>query len=96
MPRAWPLYFGEDYTADDRRALLAAELIAFFEAADGGFPLLHAGAARSGGHVALALDYAALAACGSPDLVASLEVQPSEGLACIGCAAHEVRGRAIF
>ena len=30
------------------------------------------------------------ATCGSADLVASLEVQPIEGLACLSAACHEV------
>lgn len=92
MPASWPLYFGEDYVADDRRALLTAELAAFLASAPG-WPLLRVGAGVAPGRrfVALALDYAALAAgSGSPDLVASLEVQPTEGLACIAAAAHEV------
>lgn len=93
MPASWPLYFGEDYVADDRRALLTAELAGFM--AGGGWPQLRAGAAVAPGRrfVAVALDYAALASgSGSPDLVASLEVQPTEGLACIAAAAHEVSG----
>ena len=42
--------------------------------------------------MAFSVDYDDLAAaCGSADLVASLEVQPVEGLACLAAAAHEVR-----
>ena len=97
MPASWPLYFGEDYTPDDRRAELTAELAGFFSSGPG-WPLLRSGAAVAPGrqHVALALDYTALASgTRSPNLVASLEVQPTEGLACIAAAAHEVgeRGR---
>lgn len=95
-PAAWPSYFDDPHDPDDRRAGLVAELVSFFAAPDtGGLALLTAGArGRAGGGVALALDYAALvAAASSPDLVASLEVQPDEGLACLACAVHEVRRR---
>ena len=93
-PASWPLYFDDAHDPDDRRAGLVTELVSLFAASDtGGMALLTAGArARAGGSVALALDYAKLvAAASSPDLVASLEVQPDEGLACLACAAHEVR-----
>lgn len=91
-PAAWPRYFEDDHAPDDRRAALVDELIAFFTS-DAGAAFLDGGAARAVGGIALALDHSALvAAAGSPDLVASLEVQPDEGLACLACAAHEVRG----
>ena len=93
IPKSWGLYFGPDYDPEDRRAHLTAELAAFL-ASGPGWALLRGGAAVAPGrrHVAFAVDYIALAAgSGSPDLVASLEVQPTEGLACIAAAAHEVR-----
>ena len=70
------------------------ELTSFF-ATEAGLRLVTGGARRgAGGGVALALDHAVVtAAAGSADLVASLEVQPDEGLACLACAAAEVRRR---
>ena len=100
LPGAWPLYFDEDYDADDRRRMLVAELVAFFASPQGArfFALnrgrvraVGGGAANCGADVAFSVDYDDLAAaCGSADLVASLEVQPVEGLACLAAAAHEV------
>ena len=100
LPNAWPLYFDEDYDAEDRRRMLVAELVDFFASPQGArFFVLHrcvravgGGAANCGADVAFSVDYDDLAAaCGSADLVASLEVQPLEGLACLAAAAHEVR-----
>jgi hypothetical protein len=101
LPNAWPLYFDEEYDAEDRRRMLVAELVAFFASQQGArfFSLnnrcvrsVGGGAGQSGANVAFSLDYDDLsAACGSADLVASLEVQPVEGLACLAAAAHEVR-----
>ena len=93
-PASWPRYFDDDHAPDDRRAALVDELTSFF-ATEAGLRLVTGGARRgAGGGVALALDHAAVtAAAGSADLVASLEVQPDEGLACLACAAAEVRTR---
>lgn len=100
LPNAWPLYFDEDYDAEDRRRMLVAELVGFFASPQGArFFAPHrsvravgGGAANCGADVAFSVDYDDLAAaCGSADLVASLEVQPVEGLACLAAAAHEVR-----
>ena len=97
LPNAWPLYFDEDYDAEDRRRMLVAELVGFFAGPQGArFFALHrcvravgGGAANCGADVAFSVDYDDLAAaCGSADLVASLEVQPVE---CLAAAAHEVR-----
>ena len=100
LPSAWPLYFDEDYDAEDRRCMLVAELVEFFATPQGArFFVLNrcvravgGGVANCGADVAFSVDYDDLAAaCGSADLVASLEVQPVEGLACLAAAAHEVR-----
>lgn len=90
-PSSWPRYFDDEHAPDDRRAALVDELIAFF-VSDAGAAFLERGGARVPAGIAVALDHGALvAAAGSPDLVASLEVQPDEGLACLACAVHEVR-----
>ena len=95
LPNAWPLYFDEEYDAEDRRRMLVAELVTFFATPQGArfFALSNQCVRAVGvGDVALSVDYDDLAAaCGSADLVASLEVQPVEGLACLAAAAHEVR-----
>ena len=102
LPTAWPLYFDEDCDADDRRRMLVAELVAFFATAQGArffapgrsVRSVGGGCGHSGSDVSFSVDYDDLAAaCGSADLVASLEVQPIEGLACLAAAAHEVKGR---
>ena len=102
LPSAWPLYFDEDYDAEDRRRMLVTELVEFFASPQGArffvfgrcVRAVGGGAANSGADVAFAVEYDDLAAaCGSADLVASLEVQPVEGLACLAAAAHEVRRR---
>ena len=77
-----------------------AELVAFFATPAGArffvptknrCRAVGGGCARSGADVAVRVDYDDLAAaCGSADLVASLEVQPIEGLACLSAACHEV------
>ena len=35
LPNAWPLYFDEDYDAEDRRRMLVAELVDFFATPQG-------------------------------------------------------------
>lgn len=100
LPNAWPLYFHDDYDADDRRRMLVAELVSFFATPQGArfFALnrcvraVGGGSGQAGADVAFSVDYDDFAAaCGSADLVASLEVQPVEGLACLAAAAHEVK-----
>lgn len=100
LAKAWHLYFDEDYDAEDRRRMLVAELVGFFATPQGArfFALgrcicaVGGGCGQAGADVAFSVDYDDLAAaCGSADLVASLEVQPVEGLACLACSAHEVK-----
>ncbi len=89
-PDAWAAYFpGEEYNAEDRRALLIEELVGKL-ASEQGRRLLQQVQAFQDGYV-LPLDCDAMVACcDSEDLAAALELQPTEGLACIAAAAHEV------
>lgn len=91
MPLAWSLYFPiDDYHAQDRRALLIRDLARFFET-PAGRPFL-SGVRPLPGRAkhALRVDYTDLRdRSKSADLVAALDMQPDEGLACIGAAAYE-------
>ena len=89
VPAYWSLYFDEEYTDSDRRALLVRDLASFFES-DGGWEHLHKLVVH-GTELSLECDYERLRdGCGLGDLKASIERQPAEGLACIGAAAFQV------
>jgi hypothetical protein len=87
------VYFPDDaYTPQDRRAQLIRELLGAL-GAEAGWQLLSSGM-RAAQHLTacvIALDYEQLLQlCDSPNLAAALEMQPSEGLACLEAAVHEV------
>ena len=94
-PSGWGLYFApEEYSPDDKRTLLVAELCRFFHGSQqGGAFLKGLRPLGSSGKYALELDYASFsAATQSRDLEAAIENAPGAGLGCIGLAAYEVRG----
>ena len=90
MPSAWPQYFPDDvYGEQDRRALLIGQLLDYYRTSEG-WELLASIQTVTNGYT-LEVDYERLCSgCKSADLVAALDVQPLEGLACIGAAAYEV------
>ena len=93
-PASWDLYFGQQevqFTATDRRALLTKDLIQAFSSAQGQ-QLLQRASEAADNRIALHLDLADLQnAANSADLVVALQMQPAEALACVACAAHQVR-----
>lgn len=91
-PVSWARHFpASEYSPDDRRALLIADMAATFRS-PAGWALLAAGAATVLDAYAVALDYQALlgVAGGTADLMAALDMLPEEGLACLAAAAFEV------
>lgn len=91
-PSAWDVYFPHDaYTPQDRRAQLIQELLGAL-GTEAGWQLLSS-CMRAVQHLTacvVALDYEQLLQlCDSPNLAAALEMQPSEGLACLEAAVHE-------
>lgn len=93
-PASWDLYFGQQevqFTATDRRALLTKDLIHAFSSPQGQQYLQRA-SETADGRIALHLDLADLQdAVNSADLAVALQMQPAEALACIACAAQQVR-----
>jgi hypothetical protein len=89
-PSAWEKYFlAAEYTPTDRRNVLIQDLVRFFSSA--GSIFLVSLCSTSEGSYSLEVDYASLeAACGSADLVAAMDLQPADGLACVAIAAYEV------
>ena len=90
MPKAWPLYFPEEsYTCTDRRAMLIHQLLPYLATSDGWSLLLRVRSVTGG--YAIDVDYEQLRnGSKSGDLVAAVDIQPVEGLACISAALYEV------
>ncbi|KAK9824829.1 hypothetical protein WJX81_003431 [Elliptochloris bilobata] len=90
-PHSWRVHFADaEFTPDDRRSLLIYDLISFFKDGCMGWHML-APLQRHGNRLALQLDYMSLQQqCQSPDLVPALDMQPAEGLGCLGAAVYEV------
>lgn len=91
-PVAWDMYFPpNEYAPSDRRAVLVNDLVRFFCAGPVGSSFLEPLRQTAEGTYALEVDYGCLEAeCGSADLVAAMELQPTEGLACVAVAVYEV------
>lgn len=91
-PAAWSDYFPSiPYARGDHRAELAAEL-ADYLSSDGGSSFVSAMRPCGDGSYSLTVDYVALASqSGIGALPEALEFAPSEALACMAVAAHEVR-----
>jgi hypothetical protein len=85
----WEFYFpGSAYDPEDRRALLAKEVVKTLSTEAGWQQLKHVQYQQQ---YILHLDYEQLVQlCNSADLVAALEMQPVEALGSISAAAHEV------
>ena len=90
----WDLYFpGSTYDPEDRRVLLAKEIVQALSTEAGWQQLRHVQHHQQ--YILqyiLHLDYEQLVqSCDSADLIAALEMQPVEALSSISAAVHEVR-----
>ncbi|KAG7670797.1 hypothetical protein Ndes2526B_g01449 [Nannochloris sp. 'desiccata'] len=87
-PSGWDYYWpANEYTEDDRRALLIRELAGFF-CSPAGRPLLASARTRFS-QVILSLDWTRLTTTsGITDLAEAMFHAPTEALACLGAAAH--------
>ncbi|KAG6550803.1 hypothetical protein Mapa_007707 [Marchantia paleacea] len=90
IPNSWPEYFPDvDFAADDRRALLTANLIQFFQSPKG--KQIVSQVNRGGSLYTLAADMEHLkSTCPVQTFFDAMEVLPREALSCLGAAAYEV------